>query len=250
MTQHSNDQTTTDALPVAVGARLREIRQERRETLRYVAGQVNISPSLLSQVETGKTQPSVGTLYALVNFYGVSLDAVLGQRTQSGALPATGAAAQQRPVFAAVPIQRGSENPTIEMEDGVRWERLAAAINDVVEPLLVTYAPGASSSYDGKWTRHDGVEYGFVMSGRLTLHLEFDTYVIEPGDSVCFDSTRPHFYVNEGEEPARSVFFVNRLGAGDADDSSAGQASDAPPVGSIASVLAALRTESANPAAR
>jgi transcriptional regulator with XRE-family HTH domain len=57
-----------------VGSELRRVRESRKLSLRNVASAVGVSASLLSQVETGKTQPSVSTLYALVNYLGISLD--------------------------------------------------------------------------------------------------------------------------------------------------------------------------------
>ena len=58
----------------SVGARLREARTEKRLSLRSVAAALGVSASLISQVETGKTQPSVATLYALATHLGLSLD--------------------------------------------------------------------------------------------------------------------------------------------------------------------------------
>ena len=61
-----------------VGPELRRVRESRKLSLRAVATAVGVSASLLSQVETGKTQPSVSTLYALVNYLGISLDGLMG----------------------------------------------------------------------------------------------------------------------------------------------------------------------------
>lgn len=57
-----------------LGGRLRAIRMEQGLTLRALAARADISPSMLSQVETGKIHPSVTTLYSLVSLLGVSLD--------------------------------------------------------------------------------------------------------------------------------------------------------------------------------
>ena len=62
----------------SVGARLREARTLRRLSLRSLAQSLGVSASLISQVETGKTQPSVSTLYAMANHLGLSLDELLG----------------------------------------------------------------------------------------------------------------------------------------------------------------------------
>lgn len=190
-----------------IGPALREARLRQKLSLRSVAAAAGISASLLSQVETGKSQPSVSTLYSLVNHLGVSLDELLG--IEVAATRATGAPAEpSRPLGSDVAIQRAADNPVLDMDNGVRWERLAVADSDLVDPLLVTYAPGAGSSVEGRLMRHSGVEYAYLLSGELTLQLEFDRYVIHPGDSFCFDSTRPHLYYNHGDIPARGLWYV------------------------------------------
>jgi quercetin dioxygenase-like cupin family protein len=163
-------------------------------------------------VETGKTQPSVSTLYALVNHLGVSFDDLLGETPVVPVAPASFDAGagrdQSRSDTTGTAVQRGADNPVLEMENGVRWERLAAGAGSPVDPLLVTYDPGASSSVEGKLMRHSGIEYAYLLSGELTVHVEFDSYVVRAGDSLNFDSIRPHMYVNNGDVPAKGLWFV------------------------------------------
>lgn len=191
------------------GSELRRMREAKKLSLRAVASAVGVSASLLSQVETGKTQPSVSTLYALVTHLGISLDRLMGvaKPALSLAPPAPGAAASGDRRSDAI-VQRREDAPVIEMENGVTWERLAVGDSAVADPIIVTYAPGASSSVEGKMMRHAALEYGVVLEGRLTLKVDFETYSLEPGDSFCFDSGRPHLYVNEGDVPARGIWFV------------------------------------------
>ena len=174
-------------------------------SLRSIAQAVGVSPSLISQVETGKTQPSVSTLYALVGQLGISLDELMGHEPWT-ASPAPDALVQGRPYPPAV--QRAADNPALEMENGVRWERLAIGDDGTADAFLATYEPHASSSVEGKLMRHAGIEYGYLIEGELTLQLEFETHVLRAGDSLHFDSARPHLYVNNGEVAARGVWFV------------------------------------------
>ncbi|WP_422758495.1 helix-turn-helix domain-containing protein [Paenarthrobacter sp. C1] len=186
----------------SIGTRLRQARQARGVSLRSVALELGVSASLISQVETGKSKPSVATLYAFANLLGVSLDDVLGLE---------GAAPQSRQTISAgnVPeVQRAADNPSIEMENGVRWERLAGGVGGPAESLLVTYAPGASSSQDGRLMRHPGVEYAYVLEGVITLQLEDGIHELGPGDSLQFDSMRSHMFANRGTSVARGVWFV------------------------------------------
>lgn len=187
-------------MTTGLGARIREARQARGLTLRATAAAASISPSLLSQVETGKVQPSVSTLWAIVSGLGLSVDDVLHDA------PAR-ASAQPRANRAA-PVQRREEAPEIVMTNGVSWRGLAVSGSPGVDAVHVTYQPGAASSIDDTHMRHEGVEYGYLIRGELTLKLDFDTYVLRPGDSFCFDSMRPHLYVNASDGVAEGVWFV------------------------------------------
>jgi transcriptional regulator with XRE-family HTH domain len=195
-----------------LGAELRKVREARKLSLRAVASAVGVSASLLSQVETGKTQPSVSTLYALVNFLGISLDSLMGHGPAPSAPIGLSAVDEGQPRDPArtsdAVVQRREDNPVIEMENGVTWERLSVGESALADPLIVTYQPQGSSSVEGKMMRHAALEYGVLLEGRLTLRIEFDRYELEPGDSFCFDAIRPHMYVNEGDVPARGIWFV------------------------------------------
>lgn len=191
-----------------LGEAIREARKKKGLSLRSVAASAEISPSLLSQVETGKTNPSVGTLYALVNVLNVSIDELINTASPVG----SGAARPERhgsvAVSAGPPVQRREDNPTIVMENGVTWERLAVDGSGTVDSLITTYSPGGSSSVEGKLMRHSGIEYGLLIEGELTLKLDFETYILREGDSVCFDSLRPHLYENHTDATARGIWFV------------------------------------------
>jgi len=70
--------------------------------------------------------------------------------------------------------------------------------------------------------RHNGTEYGYVLSGRLQVSLGFDNYVLEPGDSISFDCTQPHRFSTVGDETVEAVWFVvgrrNTLSVDDSPD--------------------------------
>ncbi len=224
-------------MPDSLGARLREARTKRGLSLRSVAQSLGVSASLISQVEIGKTQPSVATLYALATYLGVSLDELVGM-APVGDAPA--------PMFGhtgpALPdVQRSAENPVIEMQNGVRWERLAVGAGGPVDALLVTYEPGASSSIEDKLMRHAGFEYAYLLEGELTLHLDFDTHLLHPGDSLQFDSVRPHLYSNRGSVPAKGIWFVFGRRQQNSGLPDAPQSSTASPGGQPGSAVDVLR---------
>ncbi|MBW8820227.1 helix-turn-helix domain-containing protein [Streptomyces sp. NPDC086033] len=191
-----------------VGARIRQARLERGLGLRALAREVGVSASLVSQIETGKSQPSVSTLYAITTALGISVESLFEVRETAAVVHALAAFAAD-PGRRIGPLVTPGERDVLELDSGVVWERLGHVPGTDVDFLLVTYRPGGSSSGSGGLMRHAGTEYGYLTSGELVLTLGFDEQVLHPGDAVSFESTTPHRYRNDGEEPAVGVWFVS-----------------------------------------
>ncbi len=187
-------------------------------SLRELARRLAISPSAISQIETGKSLPSVGTLYAIVTELGMSLDELFAEDSRDEAPAPTPAArragsrASQRERAAREPdegpVQRVGSRHAIELESGVRWERLTSYSDPDNDFLYVVYDVGGSSCQGGRFIRHSGREYGLVLGGTLEVTVGFDSNVLGPGDSISFDSTVPHCLRNVGQEPVHGVWFV------------------------------------------
>ncbi|MFC8428747.1 helix-turn-helix domain-containing protein [Streptomyces sp. NPDC057253] len=198
----------------SVGARIRQARLERGLGLRALAREVGVSASLVSQIETGKSQPSVSTLYAITTALGISVESLFETGETAAAMPSA-SVAHALAAFAADPARRigplvgPAEREVLELDSGVVWERLGHVPGTDVDFLLVTYRPGGSSSDSGGLMRHTGTEYGYLTSGELVLTLGFDERILRPGDAVCFESATPHRYRNDGDEPAVGVWFVS-----------------------------------------
>jgi transcriptional regulator with XRE-family HTH domain len=188
-----------------VGQRLRAERERHGLSLRELARRLEMSPSALSQIETGRSRPSVGTLYAIVTELGMSLDALFGSLHG----PAADRVEASPAVGPPSAVQRAQERKRLDLESGVRWERLTPTAEPATDFLYVVYEVGGASSRAGTYVRHSGREYGIVLSGRLRVSLGFDeTHELGPGDSIAFDSARPHRLENAGDEPVHAVWFV------------------------------------------
>src|SRR5438309_10502824 len=108
-----------------LGPRLRAIRLRQGVGLRELARRLDLSPSSISQIETGKIRPSVSTLYALASEFGVTVDELLFDepRTLRETIPksALGAPSLNEPKLA---VQRADVRPAINLSSGVKWERM------------------------------------------------------------------------------------------------------------------------------
>jgi DNA-binding XRE family transcriptional regulator/quercetin dioxygenase-like cupin family protein len=216
----------SEATVPAIGARIRAERLRRGMTVRGLARDIGVSASLISQIETEKSRPSVSTLYAITTALGLPVEDLFDARDDADAVvtgaPASpdghgGAVHAIAPGRVAIPDGTGtSPGPYVPpgarerlvLDSGVTWERLGRLPDTHVDFLLVTYEPGGASSSSGELMRHSGTEYGYLISGELVLTLGFDQYHLGPGDGVCFASTTPHGYRNEGSVPAVGVWFV------------------------------------------
>jgi quercetin dioxygenase-like cupin family protein/DNA-binding XRE family transcriptional regulator len=229
---------STGARALDLGARLRAERMRQGMSLREMARRLGISPSALSQIETGKAQPSVSKLFDIVNLLNTSLDGLLagqaprpldpGAPNGAGTGDAAAAAGPTGPggagggtragaqvVVSRAPetegfmsVLRSGEHEVLELESGVHWRRLTAGSLPGVEFLHVTYEPGACSSGDGAFMRHAGQEFGYLVSGRLLVEVGFDAYELSSGDSISFPATTPHRLSNHAAEPAYVIWLV------------------------------------------
>jgi transcriptional regulator with XRE-family HTH domain len=193
-----------------VAMRLRQAREDAGLSLRELARRLELSASALSQIETGKSRPSVKTLYAIVSELGISLDELFANRAGTVDSRARGDAGASTAPPGSPPeiIQRADSRARLELDSGVTWERLTAAHDPEVDFLFTTYQVGGASSSNAKLVRHSGREYGVVLTGELEVTVGFETHVLGPGDAVSFDSQEPHLLANRGDVPATAIWFV------------------------------------------
>src|SRR3954453_9045068 len=167
-----------------VGGRLRATRERQGISLRELARRVGVSPSLVSQIELDRVNPSVSTLYALVTELGMTMSDVFGD-SRSGER-----VVRQRDGDGLA--ERPETRRVINLASGVRWERLTPHSDLEVEFLYVVYPVGAESCPEDALTTHGGKEYGYVSSGTLGVRVGFEEYELGPGGSIAFDSSSPH----------------------------------------------------------
>ncbi len=194
-----------------MGERLRAARAARGLSLRELAGRLRVSPSLISQIETGRSNPSVSTLYAIADELDVSLDELLfNDRRPAEPMPATARpdAPAGGTMTATHPVQRAATRHQIRLASGVLWERLTTLSEPGIEFLRVTYEVGGASSPPDAFQRHAGHEWGYVLSGRLEVRIGFEEFVLEPGDAISINSSIPHRLATIGDEPVEAIWFV------------------------------------------
>jgi transcriptional regulator with XRE-family HTH domain/quercetin dioxygenase-like cupin family protein len=215
---------------LTIGDKLRTARLNQNMSLRELAEKAEVSASLLSQIENGKANPSVRSLYSIAAALSLPVDSFLpnnntpevkteiiltnlsditpSQLRSEGFGSADGAGSgfesQSHPPKG--PVVGANARATIQLMGGVTWARLTPGPEESAEFLEVCYDVGASS---GKaMSHHSGREFGLILEGELLLELGFERYVLQAGDSIIFDSTTPHRLSNNGPTPMRAVWVI------------------------------------------
>lgn len=191
-------------LPASLGAALRARRTQRAISVRALARQVGVSASLISQIETGKVNPSVGTLVSIATALDLSLDELFFDVEQEGS--SAGRSSSRGP--APGPVLHKQDRLRLDLATGVHWYRLTPTTEHGVDFLFVVYDVDGESCPPDALMRHHGREHGLVLSGRLATTIGFDTYELEPGDSIVFNADVPHRLAAIGSEPATAVWVI------------------------------------------
>jgi transcriptional regulator with XRE-family HTH domain len=174
-----------------LGKNIRKIRTARNLSMRDLAERVGVSASFISQVEQGKTSPSIATLKKIAVELGTTIGYLIDE------LP---------PVEG--PVTKGKNRKKIENAvPGVTIELLTTPdIHKTMEPFYFTLSPGMTST--NRNSVHHGQEFVFVIEGQIEILLSGDKYLLEENDSIYFNSSIPHSFHNPGDKPARAVWVV------------------------------------------
>jgi transcriptional regulator with XRE-family HTH domain len=190
-----------------VPQRLRTERTRKGLSIRELARRLDVSASAISQIETGRTRPSVSMLYSIVTELGLSLDELFHSDGPSASPRSGDDPPGAGGTTSSELVQRAESRVTIDLDTGVRWERLTPSPDPVVDFLFVTYPPGSTSSPNGL-TRHPGQEFGLILSGQMEVTVGFETQTLSAGDSIRFDSMTPHRLTNTGTAPVTGIWVV------------------------------------------
>lgn len=186
---HSGE-SVVQVTEAALGERLRAIRLLRRRTLKEVADAAGVSESFISQLERGRSNPSVASLQRISAALGLEVSDLLA----TNGLP--------RPRV----LRREAREPIVWGHLG-RKSLLTPKPFHSLEVIAAEFDPGGSTG-DEPYTHGDSEELLLVIEGRVHVQLGTDVYELRAGDSVHYRSSTPHRVSNEGDERAEVLFVI------------------------------------------
>jgi transcriptional regulator with XRE-family HTH domain len=165
------------------GSRLRELRLRRGWTLQELAARSSLSKPFLSRLESGGRQASIAAALTLSRIFDVSLASLF-----------------ESPVVEKPCVIVRAEDAPERSVHGLKYAPLSHAGRFFnLQPLRVKVSPARRGN---EHYHHDGEEWVYVLSGKLTLSLAGKTYDLEPGDAAHFESRLPHRLMARGDHDA------------------------------------------------
>jgi len=171
---------------LAVGARIRQLREAEGLSMRKLATKSGLSVGFLSQVERGLSSIALSSLHQVTSALGCSMSEFFGE--------AQPAPAEDSTIFT---LMRASEHPRRIVSTGRHYEMLSARVPGLIlEPMLVYIEPGGP---EDEPMAHDGEEFAYVLSGELLYEVAGVEHRLGPGDSLYLRSNTPHRFYNDGD---------------------------------------------------
>ena len=171
-----------------IGEKLKQLRLQRQLTQEEVADRCELSKGFISQVERDLASPSIATLTDMLECLGSNLKEFFSE---------TG---DEKYVF--------SQNDMFVKEDGenlrgsITWLVPSAQKNDM-EPILVELGEGGRTQ---ELPPHEGEEFGYVLFGTLTLHVDGKRLRVRAGESFSLHPGAVHWVENTGKRKARLLW--------------------------------------------
>ena len=191
-------------LAMSLGKKIRAIRTAKDMKITEMARLSGLTTSMISQMERGLISPSIETLKKIGNVLDVPLSFLFeteGERPNSALSAETQSTVQ---LFGASPVVHASERKKLSPGDGIELQLLNPNLNGPIEFIYNIYQPHSRTGREQY--SHPGNECGLVLTGELVVEIEEETYVLRAGDSITFDSTKPHAKRNLSDQVCTCVW--------------------------------------------
>lgn len=177
-----------------LGKRFRDLRRQKRLTLARMAKMTRRSISLLSQIETGKVNPSFSSMQSIADALDVPLSQLILQ--------------DESAVENGHGLMKSRDRKVLTTRGRVEHQLLSRSLSPSFEFVINVLPPGSSTGKD--LYAHEGLECGLLLEGELEVQVGEKNYSLKPGDSITLNSSTPHRLANCGTKKATAVW-VNSI---------------------------------------
>jgi transcriptional regulator with XRE-family HTH domain len=180
-----------------IGEKVRALRLRKKMALVELGRHTGLSAALLSKIERSNIYPPLPTLLRIAMVFGVGLDYFFRDETM-------------RPVVAVMRKKDRVRLPD-QPEGAVSYffESLDFNANERKFDVYLAHFQPASED-EAPSHAHEGVEFLYLTSGKLSLAIGRHEHQLSEGDSIYFDASVPHSYRRIGKSPCTAVTVTSR----------------------------------------
>lgn len=160
-----------------IAERLRGLRDALDLSVEEVASDCKLTVEEYRALESGESDLSVSLLQRIAHKYGITLDELMFG---------------EEPKMKSYFLTRKGTGVSVERTKAYKYESLASGFKDrIADPFIVTVEPKPEGTAV-YFNTHEGQEFNLVIEGRLLLNINGKELILNPGDSLYFDSSKPH----------------------------------------------------------
>ncbi len=175
------------------GEKIKKVRESQGITLKQLAHQMDVSTSLISQIENNKVSPSIDTLLNLADILDIDPEYLFRDFRKRR----------------KVRIVHQEDRNNLVLGD-VQYELLTPPIGEdeeyAVEALELVVPPGRKKG--SEQFGHPGREMGVILEGKAELLYGTESYQLTKGDSLSFSSSVPHTLINTGKKDLKAIWII------------------------------------------
>ena len=179
---------------MAIGDRLKALREERGLRQKELAEKCDLTPSLISQIESNKLTPSVSTLGRIAKALSIPVGRLFDQIPNG-----------------RIHIGRKKDNPMVTFEGTKeRWQVLGAGLfQGKIRAVVSTLPPKSMGVSPDKVMIEPGqMKLCYIVKGKIALHYNGERHLLEAGDSAYLDGGAKHTWENLGAQEAVALWVI------------------------------------------
>lgn len=170
-----------------IGEKIKRIRIKNALTQEELADRCELTKGFISQLERDLTSPSITTLVDILEGLGTNLKDFFSESVD------------EKIVFSKEDF---FETENDELNYIIKWI-IPNAQKNSMEPILIEIESGGETKED---TPHEGEEFGYLINGRINLHLGDRVYKVKKGESFYFKANSNHYISNVGKTKANIIW--------------------------------------------
>ena len=158
-----------------IAYRLKGLRESLELSVEEMAQKINREKREIEQYESGETDIPMSYLFDIAQQFDIDTSTLL-----SGEEP------RMRSYF----LTRYGKGTSVERTKAYKYQALASGYkHPKAEPFEVTVEPNDNPIY---LNSHEGQEFNYILEGKLLFKIKNKELILNPGDSIYFDSSYPH----------------------------------------------------------